>query len=167
MREKVEPTPKSAETPSVAKPRSKKLVIIGIVVIVLIVVGGVGVYYLFYGGTPITIWDTNGVCQNISPPGCGFRSSTGSPTLNVNVNSKVTWTNTGGQAHTATSCDPIAATANGSTACPTVNGSSLPAFDSNSIGAGGGTYSFTFSQKGTYYFFCKFHPWMHGTVNVQ
>ncbi len=171
-REKMESTPKSPETPPTVKPRNKNLVLIGIVVVVLIVVA-VGAYYLLNGGTtlpgtPITIWDTNGAClQTASPPNCGFRSSTGSTTLNVTAGTKVTWTNTGGSPHTATSCDQAQVTTYGITACPTTNPSSLDAFASPTLTAGSGTYSFTFSKTGTYNYFCAIHIWMHGTVNVK
>ena len=131
----METTPKSPETPPAAKPRNKNLVLIGIVVIVLIVVG-VGAYYLFNGGTttpgtPVTIWDTNGAClQTASPPDCGFKTSTGSTTLNVTSGTKVTWTNTGGSPHTATSCDQAQVTTYGTTACATTNSASVDAFAS-------------------------------------
>src|SRR3989442_14279886 len=96
----METTPKSPEAPAAAKPKNK-MTLIGIVIIVLIVVG-VGAYYLFNGGTttpgtPITIWDTNGAClQTASPPNYGFKTSTGSTTLNVTSGTKITWTSTGG-----------------------------------------------------------------------
>jgi len=167
----METTPKSPEAPAVAKPKNK-MALIGIVIIVLIVVG-VGAYYLFNGGTttpgtPITIWDTNGAClQTASPPNCGFKTSTGSTTLNVTSGTKVTWTNTGGAPHTATSCDPAQVTTYGTTACPTTNVSTLDAFDSHSLQAATGSYSFTFSKTGSYHYFCTIHVWMHGIVNVQ
>jgi plastocyanin len=168
----METTPKPPETPPTTKPRNKNLVLIGIVIVVLIVVG-VGAYYLFNGGTtqsgtPITIWDTNGAClQAASPPDCGFKTSTGSTTLNVTAGTKVTWTNTGGSPHTATSCDQAQVTTYGITACPTTNAATVDAFTSPTLQAGSGTYSFTFSKTGTYHYFCTIHVWMHGTVNVQ
>src|SRR5690242_12211776 len=109
QRQKMETTPKPPEASPAAKTRNKNLVLIGIVIVVLIVVG-VGAYYLFNGGTstpgtPITIWDTNGLCSSVSPPNCGFKSSAVSTTLNATSGTKVTWTNTGGSPLTVTSCD--------------------------------------------------------------
>src|SRR5690242_17119382 len=137
----METTPKPPETLPPAKPRNKNLTLIGIVIVVLIVVG-VGAYYLFNGGTstpgtPLTIWDTNGAClQTASPPDCQFKSSTESTTRNVTSGSKVTWTNTGEAQHTATSCDQAQVTTYGTTACPTTNASGLDTFDSHSLQAG-------------------------------
>jgi plastocyanin len=64
----------------------------------------------------------------------------------VKVGATVTWVNRDSSVHTVTSL-----------------GSSL--FDSGNIPAGG-TYSYTFSQPGTYQYYCTLHPWMKGTVVV-
>jgi plastocyanin len=68
-----------------------------------------------------------------------------SASITVEVGTTVTWTNTGGVAHTVT--------ADGG------------GFDSGNIGAGG-TYSFTFDTPGTYSYFCAIHPSMTGEVIV-
>lgn len=62
------------------------------------------------------------------------------------VGDSVTWVNHDGTAHTVTS-----------------DGSSL--FDSGVIRTGG-TYSYTFSQAGTFNYYCTLHPWMKGAVVV-
>ncbi|HYY92408.1 MAG TPA: plastocyanin/azurin family copper-binding protein, partial [Candidatus Dormibacteraeota bacterium] len=55
-----------------------------------------------------------------------------------------TWTNNGGIPHTVKSNS----TANGS----------LPSFDSGSGGISHGqTYTYTFTQAGTYHYYCDFH----------
>ena len=39
-------------------------------------------------------------------------------------------------------------------------------FDSEMMTAGG-SYEFTFTEAGSYNYYCTFHPWMVGTVNVE
>jgi manganese oxidase len=147
-------TPPAAAT---EKPRSRTM-LYGIIVIILIVVG-VGVYYLTVGsqsnannGTPVSIFDgTGGACtQTASPPNCGFSPQT----LNVKTgtNNTITWTNNGQQAHTAS-------------ANVTANGS-LPSFDSGSKNRGD-KFTFTLNTAGAYHYYCKFHPWMTGTIVVS
>jgi len=65
--------------------------------------------------------------------------------VSVPVGTVVTWTNTGNALHTVTSD----------------NG----AFDSGNL-AKNGMYSYTFNQAGTFYYHCKIHPDMKGTVQV-
>lgn len=67
-------------------------------------------------------------------------------TITIKVGDTVTWKNNDSAAHTVTAD----------------NGS----FDSGSIGRGG-TYSRTFTQTGTYPYYCSLHPNMTGTVIVQ
>jgi alcohol dehydrogenase (cytochrome c) len=57
----------------------------------------------------------------------------------------VTWTNTGNIGHTVTSDDGI--------------------FDSGDLGPGQ-TFSFTFDTPGTYWYFCRPHPFMRGRIVV-
>lgn len=64
----------------------------------------------------------------------------------VKVGSTVTWVNKDGGTHTVTS-----------------SGSNL--FDSGDMPAGG-TYKYTFTQPGTYQYYCTIHPWMKGTIVV-
>lgn len=170
----MEQAAKPAETP---KPRSRT-VLIAIVIIILIGVGG-AVYYLTRPtGTPpppaglqLTIWDSSGACiQTASPPDCGFKDSSGSPNVTITASTTIQWTNTGGQAHTATSCDQAKVSVYGTTACPVTNASGLTTFDSGSIAKSGGTWPASPYQSltaGTYYYFCSFHVWMHGKIVVQ
>ncbi len=71
------------------------------------------------------------------------------PTITVPPGTKVTWTNTGDQPHSATSLatDPAK-------------------FDSGIMNRGQ-TFSYTFEKAGTYAYFCTVHPFMRGTVIVD
>lgn len=66
-------------------------------------------------------------------------------TLTVKVGTTVTWTNKDNVGHTATSDTGV--------------------FDSGMLQKGE-SYSFTFSQAGTYPYFCAPHPYMVGTIVV-
>lgn len=66
--------------------------------------------------------------------------------LTISAGTTVTWTNSDSTPHTATS--------------------DTGTFGSGTIN-GGGSYSFTFQNKGTYTYHCSFHPNMVGTVTVQ
>ena len=158
----MEQTPKPSDS---AKPKSKMTMyaVVGAVVIIIVVV-----LALYFGGvftpnntpgTPAKVFDT-GTCSNIT--NCNF-----SPVpLNITTGTKVTWTSNSTTPHTVTACS----TANGadSTSCPTMNASGLPSFDSGTSGfTNGQTYSNTFSTAGTYYYYCRFHNWMHGQVNAS
>ncbi|MFE5585530.1 plastocyanin/azurin family copper-binding protein [Kitasatospora sp. NPDC056531] len=70
------------------------------------------------------------------------------PTLTVKAGTKVTWTNTDPDAHTVTS----------------KAGSGGP-LQSAALAAND-TYSYTFTQPGTYPYFCSIHPYMTATVEV-
>jgi len=158
----MEQTPKPSDS---AKPKSSKTMyaVVGAVVIIVVVI-----LALYFGGvfnttttpgTPAKIFDT-GSCS--SATNCDF-----SPVpLSISTGTKVTWTSNSTTPHTVTACS----TTNGpdSTSCPTMNVSSLPSFDSGSSGiTNGQSYSNTFSTAGTYYYYCRFHNWMHGQVNVS
>jgi len=73
-------------------------------------------------------------------------------TIDVTVGTTVAWDNVDNTVHTVTSGQPPA-DANG-------------VFDSEMITAGGG-FEFTFTEAGNYDYYCTFHPWMVGTVNVE
>ena len=64
---------------------------------------------------------------------------------------KVTWTNKDGTGHTVTSGTP-----------PTKDGK----FDGQ-LSGGGGTFSFTFADAGTFSYFCAIHTTMTGTITVK
>lgn len=68
-------------------------------------------------------------------------------TVTIQVGDTVTWTNNDGTPHTATSTDNPAL------------------FDGQM--APGGSFSFTFSDAGTFDYVCKIHPAMQGTVVVE
>ena len=67
--------------------------------------------------------------------------------LTINVGDTVTWTNNDGMGHTATSTDGPAS------------------FDSGNI-ATGATWSFTFTEAGTYDYKCNYHSSMTATITV-
>jgi len=160
----MEQTAKPMEAP---KPKDRTMVLAAIVVVILVVVG-VGVYILTLpppthppAGTPVSIWDTNGVCSN-GASNCGFKDASGSPNITITAGTTITWTNDGKTTHTTTSCAPTHAD---NTGCP-AGSTSTEVWDSSIINLGG-TYSHTFNTKGTFDYYCTLHPWMHGEVIVQ
>lgn len=148
----MEQSAKPAEAP---KPKPKTMMLAIIIVVILVVVG-VGIYILTRppaatnNGTPVSIFDGNPTCSPVTPPNCGFNPSP--LNLKMGVNNTVTWTNKGGQAHTVTSNQ----TADGS----------LPSFSSNGINANA-QYTYTFTQAGTYHYYCSYHTWMQAIVVVS
>ena len=71
-------------------------------------------------------------------------------TVDVTTGTTIVWDNVDSTIHTVTSGDP-----------PEVDG----IFDSETMSAGD-IFEFTFTDTGTFDYFCTFHPWMVGTVNV-
>lgn len=69
----------------------------------------------------------------------------------IAVGTTIKWTNYDGYAHTVTSGVP---------------GTPSGLFDSGNI-ASNKTFSYTFTQAGTYNYFCKIHNSMRGTITVQ
>jgi plastocyanin len=69
----------------------------------------------------------------------------GPTVIQTGVNSWVTWSNAGDEAHTVTALDG--------------------SFDSGELGPGEG-FSWFFDQPGTYVYYCALHDWMRGTVVV-
>ncbi len=84
----------------------------------------------------------NGAGTNQSSPGY----SPTAITVVIGVNNTITWSNGDTSPHTVTAR----------------NG----AFDSKNMNSGA-TFSFTFTNAGTYDYYCKYHPWMKGTVVVK
>ena len=74
--------------------------------------------------------------------------------LTVSAGTVVTWTNQDTVVHSATS-----GTSDGSVGQPD------GFFDSGLVDPGG-TFEFTFTEPGTYAYFCTPHPWMQGTITV-
>lgn len=70
--------------------------------------------------------------------------------ITVAPGTTVTWVNEDGIAHTATSG---------------TRGNPTDMFDETLDG--GGSFSFTFEEPGTYDYFCRFHPGMSGVVVVE
>ncbi|MGE5431846.1 MAG: plastocyanin/azurin family copper-binding protein [Syntrophomonadaceae bacterium] len=95
----------------------------------------------------------NGGYGNTSTSQVMMKNMSFSPSsISVNAGTTVTWTNMDSYAHTVTSGTP---------------GHPDGKFDSGAISSGG-TYSYTFSSKGTYNYYCRYHSsMMTGTVTVQ
>jgi len=72
--------------------------------------------------------------------------------IDVTVGTTVVWDNLDSTVHTVTSGDP--------------NGGVTGVFDSEMMSAGD-KYEFTFTAAGSQDYYCTFHPWMVGTVNVE
>jgi len=72
--------------------------------------------------------------------------------IDVTVGTTVTWDNVDNTVHTVTSGEPPV----------DVDG----VFDSEMMSAGD-VFEFTFTEAGSYNYYCTFHPWMLGTVNVE
>jgi len=72
-------------------------------------------------------------------------------TLDITVGTTVAWDNADTTVHTVTSGK-----------APEIDG----IFDSEMM-ASGDIFEFTFTDAGTYDYFCTFHPWMVGTVNAE
>jgi len=72
--------------------------------------------------------------------------------IDVTVGITVVWENIDNTVHTVTSGEPP------------VNADGV--FDSEMMSSGD-KYEFTFSTEGSYDYYCIFHPWMLGTVNVE
>jgi plastocyanin len=141
----METTPKPPEAP---KAKSNTWKLIAIVVVILIVVG-VAAYILTQQPTAtanILIKDDNACGATPPDTSCLFSPASYNATVNGPA---VVWKNSGGVLHTVTAN----ATANGS----------LPSFNAN-VAQNGGTYSFTFTQAGKYYYYCNIHLWMKGLI---
>jgi len=72
--------------------------------------------------------------------------------IDVTVGTTVTWDNVDNTVHTVTSGEPP------------VDADGV--FDSEMMSAGD-VFEFTFTEAGSYNYYCTFHPWMLGTVNVE
>jgi plastocyanin len=90
----------------------------------------------------------NGAATKIEIAGAGTYSFSPA-SVTIKAGTKVTWTNNSVAPHTVTS----------DTGAPA-------AFDSGTVSASGGTFSFTFTTPGTYTYHCNFHAYMQGTVVV-
>jgi plastocyanin len=136
--------------------------VLAIIIVAILVVVGIGVYFLTKPSTPpptsgpqVTIKD-DGLCST-NDASCLF---TPVP-INATVNGPaVVWDNKGTAGHTVTTCD--SANSPTSTECPTMDASGLDSF-SIPVTAGS-SVSHVFTKAGTYYYYCAIHPWMHGEV---
>ncbi len=140
----METTPKPSEAP---KAKSSTWKLIAIVVVILIVVG-VAAYILTIkpATTANVIIQDDNLCTT-NDASCLFNPASYNATVNGPA---IVWKNNGQVPHTVTSNS-------------TKNGS-LPSFDSKSVAQNGGTFSFTFTQAGTYYYYCNIHLWMKAVI---
>src|SRR5215210_5830926 len=98
-----------------------------------------------------------GTSVSIVPGSSSLTTDAFSPNpIQVSVGNTVTWTNNDSQPHTVTS---------GSNGQPDNKFNSSPNF--SPLLNPGQTFSFTFTQAGTYPYFCMLHPNMVGTVSVS
>jgi plastocyanin len=83
--------------------------------------------------------------------------------ITINVNDTVKWINNDTESHTVTS-----GLGGGLASAATINSKGKPdgLFDSG-LFKPGSSWSFKFTQPGTYNYFCTIHPWMEGIVNVK
>jgi len=89
-------------------------------------------------------------------PGCEDTDECWLPSVvNVNIGDTVVWSNDDTAAHTVTS---------GINAV--TPGEEIGALFDSSLFMAGSTFSVTFSESGTFDYFCMVHPWMVGTVIV-
>jgi plastocyanin len=148
-----------------AEPRpSRKRLWIMIVALVVVVVVVVGTLVVLMGqsvpppaapnGPNVVIW--NGSFCTMSR-NCGFVANV----KTVAVGTTVTWMNSGGMTHTVTTCDSN----HNVPQCPALDASNLDSFDMSV--ASGASDSHTFTVAGTYYYYCRPHPWMQGQIIVQ
>jgi plastocyanin len=155
----------SAKPPEAAKPKSRT--VLYVIILVVLVVVGAGVYILFQpkgtpaAGTTINIYDNGASCG--SATACGFNTST-NHNVTIAVHTSVAWINKGQAPHSATSCDSAHQSALG---CPTMN-SGPTAWDTGIMNAGAAASSpVTFDTPGTYYYYCTVHTFMHGAIIVS
>src|SRR5438132_12221150 len=159
-------TEQSADTTEQAKPKSAS--ILYIIILVVLVVVGAGVYILFQpkctppAGTTINIYDNGASCINETQ--CGFNTST-NHNVTIAIHTSVAWVNKGLAPHSATSCDSAHNSAQG---CPNGVNSGPTAWDTGIMNAGAGASTpVTFDTAGTYYYYCTVHTFMHGEIIVS
>jgi plastocyanin len=155
----------SAKPPEAAKQKSRT--VLYVIILVVLVVVGAGVYILFQpkgtpaAGTTINIYDNGASCS--SATACGFNTST-NHNVTIAVHTSVAWVNKGLAPHSATSCDSAHPSAQG---CPTMN-SGPTAWDTGIMNSGAAASSpITFDTPGTFYYYCTVHPFMHGAIIVS
>ena len=126
---------------------------VGLLFLVLTLVAGVVAI------APIAFAEKNAqvsMAKATSTPGCDKDNSCFQPAeVKIDVGGTVTWTNdaTAAASHTVTSGDVQSGGPDGK-------------FDSSLMPVGK-TFSYTFTEAGTYKYFCQVHPWMTGVVTAQ
>ena len=98
--------------------------------------------------TPTTFGTPGGgvISNSVSIKGFAFNPAQ----INITKSGTITWTNDDGTTHTVTSGVP-----------------GTPSGKFNQSVDAGKTFSFTFTDAGTYEFFCNIHNSMRGTVTVK
>lgn len=126
------------------------------IIILILIILGVAAYAIGHkpstnqtnanGNTPNS--NTPSAASNIAPGSVDIRNTMFTPSqITVDRGAKVTWTNNDSTVHTVTA-----------------DKNNL--FDSGSIQPGA-TYSYTFTQSGSYQYHCTIHPSMHATIVVR
>src|SRR6266705_3895739 len=156
----------SAKPTEAAKPKSRT--VLYVIILVVLVVVGAGVYILFQpkgappAGTTISIYDNGASCINETQ--CCFNTST-NHNWTIAVHTSVAWVNKGLAPHSATSCDSAHNRAQG---CPNGLHSGPTAWDTGIMNSGAGASTpITFDTAGTYYYYCTVHTFMHGEIIVS
>lgn len=115
---------------------------IGFVAVVVVALGVSAVGAFTGGGTSTAKGPVETGTVTISIKGLAFAKGT----RTVAVGSTVVWKNLDGTAHTVTAKDGTS-------------------FDSRNVDPGG-TFSHTFSERGTFDYLCTIHPFMKGAITV-
>ncbi len=146
------------------KAGASKVILTSVIAIVIIGVVAASAFLIFSAGrSPSTGADIT--CSSVKPGNAGVAISIYSGASNsanapgytpdkivvvIGTNNTVTWTNDDSAHHTVT----------------TSSAPSGASFNSGDMGQGA-TYTCTFTQPGTYQYYCKYHSWMVGTIVVE
>lgn len=134
----------------------KKSYIYIVIVAVIVIAGGIGLYAALRGNknnsngmSNMNMLHTSNSSQSVTTDAVTMQNFAFSPAnITVKVGTTVTWTNEDSTVHTVTETD----------------GQDGP--KSGDVGQGS-SYSFTFKKAGTYHYHCQIHPYMTGTVTVS
>jgi plastocyanin len=109
--------------------------------------------------------------------GCGLSSGGYTTAIPPTASRLQTTVHITGSAYGAYQFSPASITIKVGTTVEWINGTDVPhsttsdpgsavTWDSGAISSGGGAYSFTFTQAGTFHYHCNYHSYMHGTIIV-
>jgi plastocyanin len=136
-----------------------------IVVVIIVAIAAAGTIFFMMSSGRSSSSGSNISCSASKPNGStiaisiesGASNSANGPGYNpdkivlvIGINNTVIWINNDSAHHTVT----------------TSSAPSGASFNSGDMGPGA-TYSCTFTQPGTYQYYCKYHSWMSGTIVVD